>query len=191
MKKNNINDYEIILENKSPGCGKIIITNNYGDNYSYQWGAMGNRNGITITLEEFILSIDSDYFVKNLISSLGGWEFDNVKTFRNLRKHIRDEILPWYMYPEFQKDMRTIINSFQRNCYDEYFFVGEFSYAFIKQLDFTLIDSKYDQKSYQRDFESITEPWHFIEKCRSKEYKVLTQLHKDLQKTLKNELQLA
>lgn len=176
-----IDNTDVFLQNMEKGQGKITISDTYGHNYSYYWGSMGD------TLEDFIHRIDSCYFTKNLLGSEDSYVIDVKKTFRNVRRHIREEIrLKWYMHVEFQKEMREQLNSFQEDIEEtqsERHFVDMF-YKFIKDLPFYDIGDRYDSKRIEEDFNSISEPWYFIERKPSPEYEWLCKFHKKLKKEL-------
>jgi hypothetical protein len=80
---------EVILHNYRLGQGKIIISNPYGNNHSYYWGAMGE------TIQEFILGINESYFTQNLAGYPDS--FDAKKTIMRVRYYLRYECdLNWY-----------------------------------------------------------------------------------------------
>jgi hypothetical protein len=182
IKKIKISNYEIYLENFEFGKGKIMITDGI-NNYSYFWGAMGD------TLEDFIIGINSDYFSNKLIDYRSFYSFNVKKTFTILRKHIKQEIIPWYKHMEFQKQMRYELNKFENYCKNndsETFFVNYFS-TFVNSLDYDLIEGYFDRKDIEDEFKSITEPWHFIMNSESDEVVKLKKLHNQLKKYLTNE----
>ena len=175
-----INKTDIFLEDFGEGKGKISITDIDGYNYSTFWGAMNSP------LDDFLYKINSDYFVKSLISSFKSQEIDINGTFRNIRKHIREEIMPWYENMEFQSDMRKKLNILKEKCINndsQEYFVDKF-FDFLNQLDFNLLN---DLHSYgiEKNFKSINEPWYFIETKKSREYIWLEKLHLQLKKKLK------
>jgi len=56
IQKIKIKGVDIILEDKAPNQGKVIVSDNNGNNYSMFWGAMGG------TLQEFICRVNSSNF---------------------------------------------------------------------------------------------------------------------------------
>jgi len=179
IKKIKIDGNDIYLENFETGKGKITITTPNGLSYSYYWGAMGSD------LETFIQDINSDYFANNLIPIGRNLEMDVKSTFSNLRKYIREEIgLKWFQDMEFQKDLRQIMNDFQKECEenpDGDYFVWAFNSSFTNRLNLSLIKDHWNKE----DFESFNEVWYFISEKHTTEYKNLQKLHKNLVKQLK------
>ena len=176
-----IDDNEVFLEELGPNQGKIILSDSYGHNYSYYWGAMGG------TLKDFILHINEDYFAKNLGNKMR--VFNPVKTFSNVRKYIREDMgYPYYWEMEFQKDMREKLKEFQSEVEDwggKYTFVDRFFPSFVERLNYSLIKNDFDRKQFENEINNITEPWHFIEEKQSDEYIWLCKFHKKLKKELK------
>jgi len=179
-----IDNTDIFLEDFEEGQGKITISNTYGQNYSMFWGSMGG------TLSEFICRINASYFSDKLLGRHPSTQMDVKKTFRNIRKYIREELgLNWYEHQEFQKDMREKLNNFQQYCdseCDQRFFVDHFFSSFINRLDYYLIKDRYDQKEIEERFSSISEQWYFIEEKQNQNYLFLEDLHKKLIKKLKS-----
>ena len=179
IKKIKIDGNDIYLENFEKGKGKITITTPNGLSYSYFYGAMGSD------LETFIQDIDSDYFAKNLIPHDKKFEMNVKSTFSNLRKYIREEIgLKWFQDMEFQKQMREVLNDFQKKCEenpDSNYFVLAFDSSFTNELNLSLIKDHWNKKY----FESFNEVWYFISEKYTTEYKNLRKLHKNLVKQLK------
>jgi hypothetical protein len=176
-----IKDTDIILQDFEFGGGKLIISNNQYD-LSYTWGAMST------TLKEFLLRINSDYFVRNM-TNVRHDPMCAKSTMKAIRKAIASE-LPWYKYMAFQKNLRMNLKIFQSRYMDnEREFVDCFS-DFHKELDYYLIEDKYDRKDVEGIFESICtqEPWHFIETTEHPQKKWLAILFKDLVVYLKSEL---
>jgi hypothetical protein len=102
-----INDTEVTLINEEFGKGQIIVSDINMGYYQMYWGAMGQ------TIEDFIMSINGDYFTGKLLGHRSTQVFDVKKTFSTLRKFIRDELgLPWYKHLEFQRVLRGDINAF-------------------------------------------------------------------------------
>lgn len=182
MENITIGQTDIILKDFGEGNGKIIISD-YDYNFSYHWGAMGKNT----TLKDFLCEVNSDYFV-NKLSNLDG-DFDHKGTFRNIRKHIRDEFnyeLPWYKHTEFQKELRVSLNEYQNSCYDERQFVDDWDSFWKYTVDYYLIEDNNDQKEIESMFQGICEQWHFIEKSEPKGNIWLKKLHKQLKKKLKS-----
>lgn len=180
-------DTEVFLEDLGPNAGKITVSG-YNQNYSYYWGSMGG------TLAEFLCSINKEYFASKLMGARNDYIMDAKGTFAAIRKHIREEIgLQWYEHKEFQSDMRRIINSFQEQTteYPSQDLFIERWYRFIEDLDFGLIYDKYDSDRLKKEFNNISEPWHFIKTKLGPDYLWLLRLHgnikKALTKTLHNE----
>lgn len=177
-----IDSTDVFLEDLGEGRGKISITNTDGFNYSTSWGAT------TTPLVEFLCKIDSDYFTKNLISVGNRYDLDVKGTFKNIRQHIRDEIMPWYEHKLFQSDMRNKLNKFQQQVItynSREFFVDGF-FEFIKSLDYDLLDG-WTSSTIEKQFKDISEPWYFIETKKSYEYIWLEKLHHKLKKILLSE----
>jgi len=181
MEKFKIGDSEVLLDDYGEGRGKIIITDNYYNNYSYYWGSMGG------TLKEFLKSINSGYFSNKLISHEQEYCFDVTATFKAVRYHIRYEMgLPFWEHMVFQKNMREILKEFQETCDDlmsQNYFIDNFKSDFIDRLDFYLIDS-YHRKQVKDQFDGICEVWNFIEIKSSDKAIALQRLHKKLKKLL-------
>jgi hypothetical protein len=185
IKKIKIDGNDIYLENFETGKGKITITTPNGLSYSYFWGAMGSD------LEEFITRINADYFAKNLIRYSDMYEMDVKSTFKTIRKFIRTEIgLDWYQEMEFQKQMREVLNDFQKECEDNkdrLLFVNWFESSFLRRLDTYLIQDDYIEKQFDTDSGCWSEVWNFIEEKPTMEYMRLKMLHTKLVKHLKKQ----
>jgi hypothetical protein len=178
-----IDDTDIFLQNYGLGEGKITVSNTWGRNYSYYWGAMGG------TLEEFLCRINEDYFAQNLFGPKTSSIVDAKRTVTAIRKHIRSEIgLKWYEHQEFQKHMREILNSFQRQIEESPnadYFVNVFDSGFLNRLDFGLIEASHRAKNMEEDFRSsMSECWYFIVETDSEEYKWVKALHGEIKKAL-------
>jgi len=176
-----INSTDIFLDDMGQNRGKLTISDTYGHNYSAYWGSMG------CNLRDFIKGINSEYFANNLIDPWGKNEIDVKKTFAQIRKHIREEIMPWHQHMEFQKEMRITLNNFQRECEEfksEQYFVDRFFSGFINDLNYYLIENWLDQKDIEGSFKGISEQWYFISHKPTKEYKWLQNLHKQLIRAL-------
>lgn len=173
-----IDGTDVFIEDLGDGKGKVTISNIYGHNYSHYWGAMGSN------ILDFIIRINSEYFADKLLGYVSMYSYDDRKTFANLRKHIQNEILPWYKHLEFQSDMRQKLNEFQSECNTENDFVDKFQY-FINGLDYYLISDRFDRESIESEFKSISEPWGFLGDKPSDKYLWLINLHKKIIKKLK------
>ena len=175
---------DVILQDYEPGRGKIIISDdNYGYNFSYFWGAMGEGSN----LREFLCRINSSYFVNKLSSRTNG-EFDSKRTFANVRKYIREEMsyeLPWYKAMEFQKEMRRELRNWEKDCGSEHEFVNHWDNFMKYTLDYYTIEDRYDREQIESALTGICEPWHFIAHCPPRENIWLENFHKKLQKFLK------
>lgn len=181
MRLINIGITDIILQNYEDGQGKIIISNfDFDYNFSFYWGSMGQNTNI----EQFLCEINSSYFVDKLSARING-VLDSKKTFSNFRRYIREEIMQWFQYVEFQKDMRYKLNDFQTECYDERQFVQMFTNFCDHVLDYSLIDDWYDEKEIKSSFTGICEPWNFIVNKPPRENIWLEKLHVKLKKELK------
>lgn len=183
IKKIRINGWVIYLEDLGDGKGKVIAESNLGKTYSYFWGSMGSD------LEEFITRINADYFANKLISYSDMYEMDVKSTFKNIRKYIRTEIgLAWYQEMEFQKQMREVLNDFQKECEDNkdrLLFVNWFESSFLRRLDTYLIQDDCIEKHFDTDSGCWSEVWHFISEKPTMEYMRLKMLHSKLVKHLK------
>ena len=184
-----IDGSEIYLEEFGESKGKIVITKTYHKNYSYQWGAMGR------TLKEFLCEINGSYFANCLIAPNKDYVINWKKTFTEIRKSIRTDLsLPWYKHIEFQKQMREVLNDFEKYCAEvnsAEFFVEAFKSNFIKRLDFTLVDTKsysLEAERLEKDFESISEVWYYIVRTEGPEYLWLVNMHKKLKQVLQKAL---
>jgi hypothetical protein len=182
IKKIRIDNTDIFLEDFEPGKGKITVSDTYGHNYSYYWGAMGS------SLAEFICSINEEYFARNLLGTRKYYVMDCRRTFANLRKYIsKDMGLPFYKHMEFQKELREKINEFQRECEERPtndHFVSMFFPSFVNGIEFIWIDDSREREQVQKAFNDIEEWWHFIIEKPSPEYVWLTKLHGKLKKKL-------
>jgi hypothetical protein len=165
------------LTDISENCGSIQLELN-GVLYQYQWGAMDG------TISEFISSISGDYFASKLLGTRSRYSFCYRKTFRNLRRFIKEEIMNHYEYMVFQKQMREVIRDFQNQFEEKIFvtkndFVNYFDSYFLSELDFTLIPGDFDSQYVERNFKDLmNEPWGFIGEKYSDEYLSLLEVHK-------------
>ena len=174
-----IKDADVFLENLGKGKGKITISSlNYGS-FNFFWGSMGSN------LEEFILSINSDYFASKL--STKSYTFDPKGSTKSLRKHIREELsydLPYYKFMTAQKEMRKAIKKLE--------FVSSADEFISRMIDIPDNLMCFDlNHQEEKEFKSIIrglffEPWHFISEKHSKEYDWLYGFHKELKKHLKS-----
>ena len=179
MRKIRIDNTDIYLENEGENRGKITVSNSYGHNYSYFWGAMGG------TIEHFICNINSSYFADKLLGSQSNYIYCSKSTFKNLREFIKTEIgLAWYQHMDFQKDMRQRLKSFEQTCENENDFVHLFQSYFVNYLDFCLINDRWEQQRLEKEFKNICEVWNFIGQKESPNYLWLVSLHEQLKKEL-------
>lgn len=176
-----IDNTDVFLEDFGPGRGKITISDTLGHNYSFYWGSMGS------SLKDFIPHTSDCYFAGKLMGSMDEYVIDWKATFSAIRKFIREELnLPWYKYPEFQKDMRERLKEFQSESEDADsadVFVLRFDDV-MSSLDFFLIKDRHEAKIIEENFNSIGECWHFIQKQPGPEHMWLCQFHKKLVKAL-------
>jgi len=174
-----LSDAKVLLKDIDKGKGEIVVWNSHGNNYSYFWGAMGSD------IKTFIKQISADYLAGCFIGRAAFFEFDADATFKELRSFIKSELgLPFYKHMEFQKDMRVAIREFQNRCSSLNDFVHYWD-SFIMRLDFTLIgDSRWEQESVEKEFKSISEPWHFGQTKHSREYYFIQKLHNELNQKL-------
>ena len=178
LKRIKIGSTEILLENYELGKGKIIISDPYYNNYSFYWGAMGD------TIEEFLKRTDEYYFAGKLCNE--SRTFCGKRTAKGIRRYIKEEMsydLPWYKYMSAQKEMREQIKRIE-NSDSEYL-----ALSIIECMHENIMCYDLSWKE-EKDFIDIikdhfrNEPWHFLEKDYSKEYKWLIKLHKNLIKKL-------
>jgi len=177
---------DVFLEDFGEGKGKITLSDTYGHNYSMFWGAMGG------SLSDFILRINSDYFADKLLGSTSMQVFDAKKTFREIRKFIREELdLPWYKHLDFQKDLREKIKQFEERCIEfesDRYFVDCFSQNIQDGPDFSLIENRWERESVENNFKGISEPWNFIQTRESENTKWLKKIHNLLKRKLSKDL---
>ena len=181
MQKLKILGADVYLENFEFGKGKIIITNGY-DNYSYGWGAMGS------TLEDFILSINSSYFINAVCPHSLMSVFDAKRTATAIRKRIA-EFLPYWKHMPFQKEMRLEIKKVEE-CSSQ----NDFEYwarNFESNLPFYEIDCRFDRQDLESEFEGLMcEWWYMMETKDSPQVLFLARLFKELQRELKKQSKL-
>lgn len=177
-----IDNTDVFLEDFEINQGKITISDTYGHNYSYYWGAMGGN------LSDFICHINSQYFTDKLFGARKSYVIDVKKTCSALRKHISSEIILYYKEMEFQKDMRRVLRDFQEECEEagsEEYFVDNFFRRFVDKLNFYLVKDEYTRKELESAFGNIDECWSFIETKPSNECIWLTKFHGKLKKEIK------
>lgn len=182
MKTLRIDSTDIFLDDKGEGKGKITISDMWMGAYNCYWGAMGG------SLEEFLLGINSSYFVDKLCRSQ--WVFDGKLSAKNIRKHIREELahkLPYWKFMSAQKELREKIKELE-SCSNQNEFVDA-----CKRIPDDLMC--YDlSREEEREFKDIirdiftNEPWNFIEEVESREAKWLAGLHVKLQGELRGSI---
>ena len=181
-----IDNTDVIFKDIKPGQGKLIISDDsWGYNFSYTWGAMESR-----TVKDFVLSMNSGYFVGKL-GVYGDGDLDVRKTFTALRKILKEQLedngYPWYVETVFQKNVRKEFNDLRKRTREANFLVDELS-NFPSNLDFTLIEDKYNQQELEKIFENIfCEPWHLFIYKEREENIFLSKLHKKIKKQIRNE----
>lgn len=182
---------DIIFQEMGNGRGKIIISDNeYGYNSSYYWGSMGKDT----TLKQFISSMGTDYFVKNLSSRQKG-PMNLNKTFANLRAYLKESFLyelPWYEHLEFQKDFRKRLKECQKTISDNRDFIDSIL-SFYEKLDYYLIKDIKERRKVENIFKDVfsnSEPWYFVEHKTHPEEIFFTKLHQKLKSKLSKPIQL-
>lgn len=173
---------DIILQEFSEHSGKIIISDDKWNNFSYQWNAMGNP------LKQFLCDIGSDYFVRNLSNKRHG-EINMRKTMKAVRHWWKHESgIKWYEYMDFQKDLREAFNEIERNAESANDFIDLMG-NLKNDLYIHTMDRDYKSESIKSSLKSLgTEPWYFIVEDEPREYKWLADLHKKLRKELQKQL---
>lgn len=183
-----IDSADVILNDLGDGHGKIIISDTeWGYNFSYYWGAMGNRS-----LAEFLCSINSDYFI-NKLGPIDKGEINTKKTITNIRKGIKEYFnseYPWYTEMDFQKDMRDKLKDLEK---EGFYGVDNYFYAinnFVDSLDYYNIGNKYERNRIEETIKLIfNEPWYYLAYNEHRENIYLQKFHKKLVKELtKNKL---
>ena len=173
---------DVFLENQGEGRGQITVNDRERGTYQSYWGSMGS------SIEDFMLRINEHYFTSNLLRPGNGRVFDAKGTFASVRKFIREELgLPWYEHLEFQKDLREKLKNFQDNCEEinsDRYFVDSFGFYIGTMPDFYLIGDRYERGRVEKDFNNISEPWHFIATKPSKESLWLQSLHTKIKKRI-------
>lgn len=189
MKHLRIESADVILNDMGNGHGKIIISDdNWGYNFSYYWGAMGN------SLEDFLCKINTDYFIGKLGPHENG-PVNPKKTITNIRKALNEYLYssyPWYKYPEFSAEIRHELRRMSSRGFDS---VDDFFYRmddFIENLNYYLIDDKYDRESIESIMKDAinSELWYYIVYEPHREKLYLEQFHKKLKKAIKNNKKL-
>lgn len=180
LKRYKIDQTDIFLENFEVGQGKIIIANPYY-NFSNYWGSMGS------SIEEFLLRINSDYFITKLTGHHSTTVFSAKASIKNVRRHIREELayeLPWYKYMSAQKELRERLKEIENEAYSEESFVSLMSNISKTLYCFDL--DKYDEAEFRDGVECLTqEPWHFIGTEPSQESIFLEKIFPKLKKVIK------
>lgn len=181
MRKIELGSTDIFLENYKTGQGKITISSGDNGAFTFYWGAMGSN------IEEFIQNTNSDYFATKL--STHPDEFDSKLSIRNVRKYIREELsfeLPWYRYLEGQKALRERLKEIEQGAFNEQHFVNLME-SFTDNL-FTELDISEEKEFFEILRNSIEcEPWHFIHKSESSQFKWLKSIHEELKRFLQSE----
>jgi len=177
-----IKETEIILQNYELGQGKIIISDLYRGSFSYYWG------GMRYSLEDFLISISSDYFANNLCNER--YKFSGKATAKSLRRYFINEMsyaFPWYKHFKAHKQFRDVLKDIER-CDNQYEALNQIESLPNEIYDFDNLDYYETQKmqQYLKDHFN-NEPWHFLENEYSDEYVFLLKLHKELIKYLKKE----
>lgn len=166
------------LEDIRENAGEIVLHDTAGHNYSYFWGSMGGN------ISSFIKNMSPDYFSMKLLGAKSSFAYDGKGTFKNLREFIRTYMgLPWYRHMEFQKDLRRALKSYQNRCEHQNDFVLLWT-NFICDIDFNLINDRYDRKQIENEFNSLSEVWGFIQEKHSDEHNFLMDFHKKLKQQL-------
>lgn len=171
---------KVLLDNLGDGRGEVTVI---GDmrTYSHFWGSMGE------SLNDFLLGVNPDYFATKLIHYNDMDVFDAKESVKSVRRFIREEIkyeLPWYEYPKQQKELREKLKEFEE-CYSEEDFVNRM-HSLPDDLYYYDSDFREDEKFNDILRDTICcEPWHFIVKGPTREYKTLLKLLPELQKKLK------
>lgn len=179
MKILKINQTDIFIEDfEKEGQGKITVSDPWMGAFTYSWGAMGSK------IEEFLMTINSDYFAGKLCRE--SYVFDAKTSVKNIRKYIRAELkydLPYYKFPELQKELREELRSLEE-CSSSNEFV-DVCFSLPERL--ICIGATYREEKEFKDIISgmfKTEPWGFIGQKPSPEYIWLKQLHSDLKQVI-------
>lgn len=174
MKRLKLEQTDVFIED-GPVAGqvKITVSDPWMGAFTYAWGgAMGSG------IEEFLSSIDPDYFANKLCRT--DEVFDAKQSVSNIRKYIREELkheLPFYKYPELQKEMRSNLKEMEQECDTEQEFVDScmrFSDGII------CAEASYrEENEFKEILDGVfrNEPWNFIAKKASKEYIWLKEIH--------------
>lgn len=178
-----IDSVDVILEDFGDGKGKIIISDlNYGYNFSYYWGAMGD------SLADFLVRINSDYFADKLGPYAAG-EINARKTLISIRKALKEYYyseFPWYVEKEFQQNLRDNLKELQDNGFVNVdHFMGQIT-RLIDNLDYYLISDRFDRERVKEAIKTaLSEPWYFIYHEEHKQITYLKNFHVKLVKKLK------
>lgn len=168
---------DIIIDDQGNGRGKIIIADQVnGRNFSYYWGAMGT------TMKDFLLSIDDEYFSKNLAGPHDSRRINMRATLANVRRKIREEF-PWYEHMEFQSELREKIRTLS-DCQSPEHFVDRVS-RLPGQLMYFGCSSWEEDELSERLTAALDEPWYLVETGDSHAVIYLKLLHKQLKEELK------
>ena len=155
---------KVILEDFDLGKGNIIITQD-GDAWTYFWSAMGS------SIADFLIGTNAPYFVNKLCRNQN--EFNAKKSVTKLRKAIRDAF-PFYYRMEEQKELRKLLKSIETAETDRDFV------SMTEALPNTFIDPFYTELQ-----NLFTESWYYLDTSFTKEYQILTNIHKRIVKYLK------
>jgi hypothetical protein len=169
MEKIKIGEVDVILEDLGNGAGKIIVASAHYNGSTY-WGAMGGD------LKDFLKGINQDYFANRLCAQ--NQVFDLKTTLTNVRGQWK-EFANWYQEVDFQKDLRFELKRIEAETEEQ--FVDSMC-NLLHRLDFDDIQDNDLRDTAKRFF--CSEPWYFIVKKPSQEYKFYCKLLVDLQKKL-------
>lgn len=172
-----IDNTEVILQNYEFGQGKIIVSNLDEGSFSFYWGSMN------ATIENFLKSTNADYFAGKLCNEK--YVFSGKNTAKSIRKFIKNEMndeMPWYKFKDHQKELRSEISSIEsaRSHEEALQIIKGFHNIYVLESDFN--EEKEFQEIIERRFS--VEPWYFLEKEPSSEYKFLHGLHKKIKSKL-------
>jgi hypothetical protein len=179
MKRIKIEQTDVFLENfEKLGQGKITISDPWMGAFTYSWGAMGS--GIL----EFIKRINPDYFAGKLCRE--DYVFDAKTSVKNIRKYIKDELkheLPYYKYPELQKEFRIELKKLEKCSTDNEFV--DACFALPERM--LCMGATFREENEFKDIISgifKTEPWGFIAQKPSPKYIWLKKIHSELIKCI-------
>ena len=191
MNRLKIDGVDVFLDNKELGQGKITISDNYTNNFSYYWGSMGG------TLEDFLCRINAQYFVGCLGNANRENPINNKKTVKNIRKLLRDEFYrdyPWYSYKDLHKTIAEALKDFEKESFNSV-------EGWMMRLDslvsdfcvYTCDDLTYQEsRKVEEELKSLLncEPWHLIHYDDHPKNIWLSNFHKKLVKELKKQKKL-